>query len=175
MYFVLFLLIIALLCSSKDRALERLGHELLSGVLCAVLLVAVLMALVFGLTFFPTVTKLLLCTGAAVASALLVRWIYRRFFSPEARLKAAYNTMHKRWYALSWQVVQLEKHRNDQDYLSWALKDGERILQRCRQEHERYKKLPPEPEPWRAKFYTDDILRLESRMLAVAQGTVKPE
>jgi hypothetical protein len=96
-----------------------------------------------------------------------VRKIYSSFFSPQARLQAAYRAMHNRWYDLSEQVVRLEMKRYAPSQLQYELERGQRILTRCRVEFERFKKLPPQGN-YKDTFYAENIPLLEQRLLAAA-------
>lgn len=164
MSFWLFLIILLLLANSKDRDAARTGEQMLTGVLAAFGLMAVGFILMLGFEFAPTFTKWALIAAAAGSVTLLIRWIYKRFFSRQAQINRGYQRMHKRYYALSWAVrVDLESHRPGPEELPAALKRAERILKECREEHARYSQLPPETDgsAYRTQFYIEDIQRLE--------------
>lgn len=169
MEFLLFLIIIVVLCNSSDRNTARTGEQMAAGVATAFGLMFIGVILLLGFAFFPTFTKWTLIAGAVAAVALLIRWIYRRFFSPEARLRAAYNRMHKRYNKLSWSV-RVDLRKSTPENRSWQLAESERILKLCREEHERYSKLPPETggNAYLTDFYVRDIQKLEDEMRSFA-------
>lgn len=163
MAFLLFLAVIVLLINSSDRGLRETGENLATGVAIGVLLVLATAAVLLSYAFFPTTTTALLYTGAAITALLFARWVYKRFFSRQARLNRAYKRMDRKWHALSLHIARMELDYYP-NYLEWAVEEGERLLKRCRDEYGRYKLLPPEPRSSRAEFYPQDIELLDFRL-----------
>lgn len=160
---LLFVVVIALLLSSSDRGLREIGENLATGVAIGVLALFAVAVLLLGFAFFPTTTTVLLYVTAAVAVLLLVRWVYKRFFSKQAGINRAYKRMDRKWYAISEHVARMELDYYTND-LEWAVEKGQRLLKLCREEYERYKDLPPEPQSHRGEFYLQDIELMDSRL-----------
>lgn len=168
---LLLILIVILMLSGNSEA-EELGSKLIGGMLIGVALFVGGFVLLLGFAFYPLATKIVLAIAGIAVVLLIIRGIYRRFFSPKARLQAAYYAMHKRWMKLSEHVVAMEFLLRRTDIPDWEaerlLQKGPDILRRCKEEYERYKAAPPEERM--DKFYPTSIVDLEQRMSAAREA-----
>ncbi|MBX9690620.1 MAG: hypothetical protein K2X27_28150 [Candidatus Obscuribacterales bacterium] len=171
MEILLILIVIALIFSqSSDRGTRESGEQIMAGIGVGFLIMLGLAALAVGFAFAPTLTCWLLALAGLGLLTLFVRWIYRSYFSPEARLAACRTNMHNRYYDLSLHVVYMERG-NYADCLSWAKAKAEKLRIRYKNILREYQKAPEERFE---TFYEEQLTKFETRIEAVLNGS-KPE
>jgi hypothetical protein len=167
------LLFVLLLFIGGEKSAAR---SILSGIAIGIGIAFVLPMLVLSWSVFPNVSKMLAVVTIILGLAFCVGWVYKRFFSPEARLKASYKRMHDNCDRLSYFVAELLRGHYNRD-LSWAQRRGQKLLRSCRAQYEIYKTLPPDrhwPQPQPYLWIDDWEQQMNEAFEKLAPAPIQP-